>query len=60
TYTADTHDLRRRASRWFALLRSGQINVAVNARFPLQHAPTAHRAIEHRKISGSVLLTVES
>lgn len=50
-----------RASRYrelFAAIASGTVNVRIGARFPLEHAAEAHRALEGRNTTGKVLLTV--
>lgn len=49
-------ELDQRASACFNMIKSGQLNVRVGARYDLGDAPEAHRALEGRKTTGKVLL----
>jgi NADPH2:quinone reductase len=49
-------DLERAAAALFALLAAGTIKVAVGGRWPLAQAADAHRALESRATTGSLLL----
>ncbi|HEX6645500.1 MAG TPA: quinone oxidoreductase [Gemmatimonadales bacterium] len=57
-YTATPDELRRRAAGLFELVESGGLSVRIGARFPLEEAAAAHRALEGRQTSGKVLLDV--
>lgn len=52
--TAD--DRRTRAAELFACVRSGALNVAIDARYPLAEGASAHAHLESRRASGKVLL----
>lgn len=45
-----------RAAQLFAVISSGDLDVAISARFPLVDAADAHRALEGRATTGKVLL----
>lgn len=47
-----------RAGEIFSAVADGTLNVRIGARFPLEDAAEAHRALEGRKTTGKVLLTV--
>ncbi len=49
-------DLERAAAAFFAQLASGEIEVAVGGRWPLAEAAAAHRALQSRATTGSLLL----
>ena len=55
-YCATPAEMRASAERLFALLLDGRIEVRIGARFPLEDAADAHRAIESRATTGSTLL----
>jgi NADPH2:quinone reductase len=44
------------AARLFEMLRTGLLRVEIGAEFPLREAARAHRAIESRSVSGSIIL----
>ncbi len=52
-----THDeLRSRTDDVLGRVASGGLDVRIGARFPLEHAGDAHRALEGRTTTGKVLL----
>jgi NADPH2:quinone reductase len=55
-YTATREDLVASATALFEKLRSGTVRVRIDRRYPLEEVADAHRALEARKTSGSVLL----
>lgn len=55
-YTDTPEQAQVSASRVFRALRSGILNVTVSQRFPLSRAADAHRALESRATTGSLLL----
>ena len=55
-YTADPADLAANAADLFAMVTSGKIKIAVNHSYPLADAATAHRDLEGRKTTGSIIL----
>jgi NADPH:quinone reductase len=56
TYTARREDLEEGARRLFEMIGSGKVRVEVRHRWPLERAAEAHRALEGRKTTGSVIL----
>ena len=56
SYTARREDLEEAARELFAVLQSGQVCIDVKARWPLARAADAHRALEGRKTTGSIVL----
>ncbi|MGA8892013.1 MAG: quinone oxidoreductase [Anaeromyxobacteraceae bacterium] len=56
SYTARREDLEEGARELFAMLRSGQVRVDVKHRWPLSRAADAHRALEGRETTGSIVL----
>ena len=56
TFLADRGILESMAARLFAAVQAGQVNIPVTARYPLSEAPEAHRALEGRATTGSVIL----
>jgi NADPH2:quinone reductase len=56
-YTATRPDLLAAADELFAVMKAGAVKVAVNHTFPLKDASEAHRALEGRKTTGSIILT---
>lgn len=56
TYIAKREDLERGASELFELVRSGKVKVEIGRTWPLAQAADAHRALEARETTGSVLL----
>ncbi len=55
-YTASRQDLLENAEDLFAMVMSGKINIAVNHTYPLSAAADAHRALEARQTTGSIVL----
>ncbi|MCG8694592.1 MAG: zinc-binding dehydrogenase, partial [Minwuiales bacterium] len=55
-YVATRAELTARAGAVFDMIQSGDLTVRVGARFPLEEAAAAHRAIETRATTGKVLL----
>lgn len=55
-YTATRQDLEQNAGDLFTMILSGKIRVAINHRFPLSAAAEAHRDLEARKTTGSIIL----
>ncbi len=55
-YTASRAELVETANDLFAMVGSGKIKVEVNHIYPLRDAAQAHRDVESRKTTGSVLL----
>jgi len=56
SYTARREDLETGARELFGVIRSGQVRVEVKHRWPLAEAADAHRALEGRHTTGSVVL----
>ncbi|HET8723617.1 MAG TPA: quinone oxidoreductase [Anaeromyxobacteraceae bacterium] len=56
TYTARREDLEEGARELFAVIASGQVRVDVKHRWPLERAADAHRALEGRQTTGSIVL----
>jgi NADPH2:quinone reductase len=55
-YTATRPDLLAAADELFAVMKAGAVKVAVNHTFPLKEAAEAHRALEGRRTTGSIVL----
>jgi NADPH2:quinone reductase len=55
-YLAKREELLEGAKALFAAIVSGAIKVEIGARFPLEKAADAHRALEGRETTGSVVL----
>jgi NADPH2:quinone reductase len=55
-YTATRADLLAAAGDLFAVVASGKVKIEINHTYPLRDAATAHRDVETRKTTGSVLL----
>lgn len=55
-YAATTEEMRASAARLFEMVGTGTVPVRIGARFPLREAAAAHRALEGRETTGSVLL----
>lgn len=55
-YTETEDDLRRAADDYFAVLESGAVNIAKPTEYPLEDAGNAHRDLEGRKTTGSIIL----
>lgn len=56
TYIAGRDDLVAAATELFDVVRSGKVRIEVRQRFPLRDAAEAHRALEGRKTTGSIIL----
>jgi NADPH2:quinone reductase len=56
SYTARREDLEEGARELFAILQSGRVRIDVKHRWPLAQAADAHRALEGRKTTGSIVL----
>ena len=57
-YVATREELESRANELLGWVQSGKLDVRIGAEFPLAEAAEAHRALEARKTTGKVLLTV--
>lgn len=55
-YTRDRAELRWRAGDIFEAIAAGRLRVWVGARYPLAEAEQAHRDLEGRKTTGSIVL----
>ena len=55
---ADGASTQAIADELFSVVGSGQVKVHVTQRFPLAQVQAAHRALEARETTGSVILTV--
>lgn len=55
-YTATTQDLEENAADVFEMVLGKKIRISVNHRYPLARAADAHRDLEARRTTGSVIL----
>ena len=55
-YTAERAQLNEIAGNLFRALRDGTLRVAINHRYPLAAAAEAHRELEARRTTGSIVL----
>ncbi len=55
-YTATREDLEAGARELFEMIQSGKVKIEVSATYPLAEAARAHRDLEARKTTGSVVL----
>lgn len=55
-YTESENDLRRAADDYFSVLSSGAVKVGEPTVYPLEQAAQAHRDLEGRKTTGSIIL----
>lgn len=55
-YTKAREDLLASAHDLFEVIRSDAVNIDIHARFPLREAAEAHRVVETRRTTGSVIL----
>lgn len=55
-YVATTEELDEAALALFGMIASGAVKIEIGARFPLDQAAEAHRALEARRTIGSTLL----
>jgi len=56
TYIASRADLEARSSSLFAIVKSGKVKIEITGRYKLADAAQAHRDLEGRKTTGSVIL----
>jgi NADPH2:quinone reductase len=56
TYTASREDLETTSKALFDIVLSGKVKVEISARYKLADAQQAHRDLEGRKTTGSVIL----
>ena len=56
TYTARREDLLANAAELFAIVSSGAVKIAPSRTYPLREAAQAHRDLEARKTTGSIVL----
>jgi NADPH:quinone reductase len=55
-YTATRPELLETANDLFAIVKSGKVKIEINHEYPLRDAVQAHRDVEARKTTGSVVL----
>ncbi len=55
-YTATTKALEENAAELFGMVLTGKIKITINHRYPLRAAAEAHRDIEARRTTGSIIL----
>jgi NADPH2:quinone reductase len=55
-YTATREELEGAARELFEVMQSGKVKIEVSATYPLAEAARAHRDLEARKTTGSVVL----
>ncbi|MFO7548644.1 MAG: zinc-binding dehydrogenase, partial [Acidimicrobiia bacterium] len=55
-HIATRADLQRRAADLFGWIATGELDVRIGARLPLEEAAEAHRRLEARATSGKLLL----
>jgi NADPH:quinone reductase len=55
-YTSNPGQLNIIASNVFSIVQTGQVQVAINHRYPLAEAETAHRDLEASKTTGAIVL----
>jgi NADPH2:quinone reductase len=56
TYVAKRADLEAAAGELFQMVLSGKVKVEIGATYPLRDAAQAHRDLQARKTTGSLLL----
>lgn len=56
TYIAKREDLVARADALFAAVKSGTVKIEISKQYPLAEAAQAHRDLESRKTTGSIVL----
>jgi NADPH:quinone reductase len=56
TYNAKREALLKSAADLFAVVSSGAVKIPVNQKYPLKEAQKAHRDLEGRKTTGSIIL----
>jgi NADPH2:quinone reductase len=57
SYVARREDLEVAAADLFEMVRSGKVRIEVSRTWPLAQAADAHRALESRQTTGSIVLT---
>jgi NADPH2:quinone reductase len=57
TYAAKREDLEAMAAELFDVVRAGHVKIEIGRRYPLAEAARAHRDLEARATTGSVILT---
>ena len=57
TYAAKREDLVELTKELFDFVKSGKVRIEVNHKYPLKDAVQAHRDLESRKTTGSVIFT---
>lgn len=57
-YTATSDALRANAAELFTMVRGGLVAITISHRYALKDASDAHRDLEARKTTGSIVLTV--
>jgi NADPH2:quinone reductase len=55
-YTATREDLLKAASDLFSVVKRGAVKIAINHTYPLREAAQAHRDLEARRTTGSIVL----
>jgi NADPH2:quinone reductase len=55
-YTATRADLLETTNDLFAMVGSGEIKIEISQSYPLREAAQAHRDVEARRTTGSVVL----
>ncbi|MGC4065383.1 MAG: quinone oxidoreductase [Polyangiaceae bacterium] len=55
-YTAKREELLASANALFSMMKHGTVKIAITERFPLKDAASAHRLLEARQSTGSMLL----
>lgn len=56
TYIAERADLLANAAELFEMVERGGVRISVSRTYPLREAPRAHRDLEARKTTGSIVL----
>ncbi|MCW5773498.1 MAG: quinone oxidoreductase [Rhodospirillaceae bacterium] len=56
SYTATREDLELSAGRVMSAIKTGKLKIRINQTYPLKDAAEAHRDLESRKTTGSILL----
>ena len=55
-YTQTRAELLETANDLFGMVAGGKVKIGINHSYPLSEAPQAHRDVEARKTTGSVVL----
>jgi NADPH2:quinone reductase len=58
-YNSTPEEIRDSASALFDVVSAGYVKIAINQRFALADAASAHRALENRQTSGSTVLFID-